>query len=113
MHRRVCGRDSSASCARATRTSSAGRFHATTSGLPIIRASTANPAVVLNVGYGGTGVALTLACARLAAAVASDDSFASSDDERLHSVIQGTRISVLDAVRSLGRLAGRLVRPGQ
>jgi len=90
-----------------------GRFHATPSGLPIIRASATNPAVVLNVGYGGTGVALTLGCARLAAAVASDDVFASSDDERLLSVIRGTRISVRDAVRTLGKLAVGLVRPGQ
>ncbi len=90
-----------------------GRFHATTSGLPIIRASTTNPAVVLNVGYGGTGIALTLAFARLAAAVASDDAFAERDDERLLELIQGTRIRVRDAVRTLGRLAVGLVRPGQ
>lgn len=90
-----------------------GRFHATATGLPIIRASTTNRAVVLNVGYGGTGVVLTLACARLAAAVASDESFASSDDERMLSVIHGTRIGVRDSLRTLGRLAVGLVRPGQ
>jgi glycine/D-amino acid oxidase-like deaminating enzyme len=88
-----------------------GKFHATATGLPIIRPSTTNPAVVLNVGYGGNGVALTLACARLAAAVARDGRFACTDDARLLSVIRGTRISVRDAVRTVGRLARRLAHP--
>lgn len=88
----------------------AGKFHATASGLPIIRPSTANPAVILNVGYGGTGVALTLACAGLAAAVASGGRFATADDERLLSVIRGTRISVRDAARTIGRLVRRVAR---
>lgn len=88
-----------------------GRFHATTTGLPIIRASATNPAVVINVGYGGTGVALSLACARLAAAVACGDEDASTDEARLLATIRETRISVRDAVRAVARIAGRLAQP--
>ncbi|MDX2090721.1 MAG: FAD-dependent oxidoreductase [Kofleriaceae bacterium] len=77
-----------------------GKFHATANGLPMIHRSTKNPAVVINVGYGGTGVALALTCGKLAAAVASDDRYASTDEERLHTVIRDTRISVRDAARA-------------
>jgi glycine/D-amino acid oxidase-like deaminating enzyme len=88
-----------------------GQFHATTTGLPIIRESATNPAVVLNVGYGGTGVALALACARLAAAVACGGESASTDDARLLSTICETRISVRDVVRAAARIAVRLAQP--
>ncbi|MGE0869055.1 MAG: NAD(P)/FAD-dependent oxidoreductase [Kofleriaceae bacterium] len=88
-----------------------GRFHATTTGLPIIRASKRTPAIVLNIGYGGTGVALTLACSRLAAAVASGGVFASDEDARLLSIIHATSVPVLDGLRTIGRLASKLVRP--
>ena len=91
----------------------AGRFHATASGLPIIRPSATNPAVILNVGYGGTGVALALVCARLAAAVASDRPAANRDDARLLAIIQGTRISVRDSVRTIGRLVRGLAHPAR
>lgn len=84
----------------------AGKFHATVNGLPIIRPSKTNRAVILNVGYGGTGVALALVCARLAAAVASDGLFITADDARLLSIMQRTRISV----RDLARAAVGLVR---
>ena len=88
-----------------------GRFHATATGLPILRPSAASPAVILNVGYGGTGVALALACAPLAAAVAAGGAFASDGDARLLSVIRETRISVRDSVRALARVVGGLARP--
>lgn len=83
-----------------------GIFHATATGLPILRPSTRNPAVVLNVGYGGTGVALALACAPLAASLVFEE-----PADRLRAVIDDTRISVRDAVRAIGRIAGRLARP--
>lgn len=87
-----------------------GRLHATATGLPIIAASTRNPAVVLDVGYGGTGVGLALACARLAAAVACEVAPA-PDDARLHAAIRETRISARDAVRAVARIAARAARP--
>ncbi len=82
-----------------------GRFHATATGLPIIRTSEDNHALVLNVGYGGTGVALTLACARLAACVASNGTFSSVDDTRLLALLHSTRISVRDSLRTVSRIA--------
>ena len=88
-----------------------GMFHATANGLPIIRRSAKHPAVVLNVGYGGTGVALALSCASLAAAVAAGGDFASADDARLYEVIRETRISVRDSARAIGRILRRLARP--
>jgi glycine/D-amino acid oxidase-like deaminating enzyme len=88
-----------------------GRFHATTTGLPIIRTSERNHALVLNVGYGGTGVALALACARLAASVASRGQFSSADDPRLLSLMHATRISARDSVRALARIARGAAMP--
>jgi len=89
----------------------AGRFHATATGLPIIRTSERNHALVLNVGYGGTGVALALACARLAASVASRGQFASADDPRLLSLMHATRISARDSVRALAQIARGAAMP--
>jgi glycine/D-amino acid oxidase-like deaminating enzyme len=88
----------------------AGKFHATANGLPIIRPSKTNRAVILNVGYGGTGVALTLVCARLAAAVASDAMFITADDARLLSIMQRTQISVRDLARSAAGIVRGLFR---
>jgi len=91
-----------------------GCFHATPTGLPIIRTSDENFALVYNVGYGGTGVALSLVCAKLAASVASNGRFASAtgvDDTRLLGLIQSTRISVRDAARTVARIARGAAMP--
>ncbi len=89
-----------------------GRFHATSTGLPIIRtAARPDNAIVFNVGYGGTGVALSLACANLAACVASRGQFAHADDPRLLAVLHATRMPVLDSARMLLRILRRLAMP--
>lgn len=88
-----------------------GAFHATTNGLPIIRTSEQNHALVFNIGYGGTGVALSLVCARLAASVASNGTWTNGDDPRLLSLMHSTRISVRDSMRALGRIARRVAMP--
>ncbi|HEX5063721.1 MAG TPA: FAD-dependent oxidoreductase, partial [Kofleriaceae bacterium] len=89
-----------------------GRFHATATGLPIIRtAERPDNAIILNVGYGGTGVALSLVCARLAAAVASRGQFMNADDPRLLALMHATRISVRDSVRALARIARGVAMP--
>ncbi len=88
-----------------------GRFHATHNGLPIVRTSAANDALVFNVGYGGTGVALSLVCARLAASVASGGASPSSDDARLLSLIHATRLSVRDSLRAVARIARGVAAP--
>lgn len=88
-----------------------GCFHATATGLPIIRTSENNHAIVFNVGYGGTGLALSLACARLAASVASRGQFSNVDDPRLLSLMHSTRISVRDSLRTLGQIARGIAMP--
>ncbi|MBL9016692.1 MAG: FAD-dependent oxidoreductase [Myxococcales bacterium] len=88
-----------------------GRFQTTVTGLPIIRMAEDNHAIVFNVAYGGTGVALSLACARLAAAVASHGKFTSADDTRLLALIHATRISVRDAARTIARIARAAAMP--
>lgn len=88
-----------------------GTFQATATGLPIIRALEALSPVVLNIGYGGTGVALALACAPLAAAIAAGGLVPCSDDARLLAAIHGTKLSVRDSVRTLARMARRAATP--
>jgi glycine/D-amino acid oxidase-like deaminating enzyme len=88
-----------------------GRFHATATGLPIIRMAADNHAIVFNVGYGGTGAALALVCARLAAAVASHGRFTNIDDTRLLALVHATRISVRDSIRTLARIARAAAMP--
>ena len=88
-----------------------GSFHATMSGLPIIRRSEKNGALVLNVGYGGTGVALSLVCARLAASVASNGRWSSEDDTRLMALIDSARFPVRDSVRAVAQIASRAAMP--
>lgn len=82
-----------------------GRFHCTSTDLPIITRTPASPAIVLNVGYGGTGVALTLACSRLAAAVALGNRFADPADARLLNIMRATRLPLSGALRALGSVA--------
>jgi glycine/D-amino acid oxidase-like deaminating enzyme len=88
-----------------------GKFHATANGLPIIRTSEVNPVLVYNVGYGGTGVVLSLVCARLAARVATSGLVPCSEDARLLAVIHATRLSVRDSARTIARLAQSVARP--
>jgi len=88
-----------------------GRFHATATGLPIVRMAADNHAIVFNVGYGGTGAALALVCARLAAAVASHGRFTNVDDTRLLALVHATRISVRDSIGALARIARAATMP--
>ena len=86
-----------------------GRFHMTSTDLPIIRRSRQHPAMVWNLGYGGTGVALSLALAPIAAARAlgrdvEDRALADLDD-----AICNTRLPVAGALRFAAGVAGALV----
>lgn len=87
-----------------------GKFHATATGLPIIRQSAANSAVILNVGYGGTGVVLSLIGSRLSAMLATDFRFAAQDDVRLLTLFQKTKLPLRGSVRTLSRLIRRIVK---
>ncbi len=76
-----------------------GRFHMTSTDLPQIERTGSNGSIVMNVGYGGTGVALSLVCARIAAALATRAGIIDPDDCRLHAAIAATRIPVLAGMR--------------
>jgi len=89
-----------------------GKFHVTSTDMPIIRRAAGSRAIVLNVGYGGTGVAMTLACARLAAGVVCGSQI-DGDDERLLGVMQKARFPVWGGVKfvtgvALGAVAATL-----
>ncbi len=88
-----------------------GAFQTTPTGLPIIRTSETDFALVFNIAYGGTGVALSLACAKLAACVASNGRWDNVDDTRLLALIHSTRISVRDAARTIARIAKGAAMP--
>lgn len=92
-----------------------GRFHMTSTDLPIIRRSERAPSVVLNVGYGGTGVALTLTLAPLAAALALRRAPADAALGMIGDTMRRTGMPVLGAARFAAAVARRLVfgpRPG-
>jgi glycine/D-amino acid oxidase-like deaminating enzyme len=88
-----------------------GRFHATATGLPIIRRSSSIPNLTLNVGYGGTGVALALVFGKLAAAISDNGVFADSNDARLWTIMQHTVIAPRDVLNSAARLLRSAAQP--
>lgn len=86
-----------------------GRFHMTATELPVIERAEASPHITLNVGYGGTGVGLSLVCARFAAAVASG-TMLSEEDARLFAAIKGSRLPVIGGARFVTRVGWRVMR---
>ncbi len=87
-----------------------GIYHQTGADLPIIKRTGSRGAVVLNVGYGGTGVAMTLMCGRLAAGLARGGRFLDQDDERLLAVLEGTKLPVAGLAHFVGGVAADVVR---
>jgi gamma-glutamylputrescine oxidase len=81
-----------------------GNFHSTATDLPIIRGAAGG--ISFNIGYGGTGVALTQLFAPHAAAAALDEPCGDDDDARLADVVARTRVPLT----GLLRLGGRVVR---
>jgi len=82
-----------------------GRFHSTATDLPIIRHAPDTKSIVFNVGYGGTGVALTQLFAPLAAAIALDQPLADPDDARLAEIMLATRFPLTSLLRFGGGIA--------
>lgn len=71
-----------------------GIYHQTATDLPIIEQTGRYGGIVVNAGYGGTGVAMTLICGRIAAALARDGRFVDPEDERLLRAMRATRIPI-------------------
>ncbi len=76
-----------------------GRFHMTATDLPIIRRASAASPIVYNVGYGGTGVALTLSLAPVAAAIALRRPVPDSELADIHDTMCNTALPVVGAMR--------------
>jgi gamma-glutamylputrescine oxidase len=71
-----------------------GAFHSTMTDLPIVTRAEGAGAIVFNVGYGGTGVALTQLFAPRAAALALDLPLADADDARLDAITRTTGVPI-------------------
>ncbi len=84
-----------------------GCYHATSTELPHIEQCGATGAIIMNVGYGGTGVALALICARLVAGLARDGHPPDPDDRRLLDTITSTRTPVWSAAKFGLQVASR------
>lgn len=74
-----------------------GRYHATHTELPIIGRAPGSRAIVYNVGYGGTGVALTQVLAPVAAALALDEPVADPELAHLAAAMHSTRLPLVAA----------------
>lgn len=83
-----------------------GIYHQTSTDLPVIEQVGARGDIVVNAGYGGTGVAMTLICSRLAAALARGGKFADQEDKRLLDAIRSTRVPIGALARFIGEVAG-------
>jgi glycine/D-amino acid oxidase-like deaminating enzyme len=71
-----------------------GAFHSTPTDLPIVVRAAGAGAIVFNVGYGGTGLALTQLFAPHAAALALDLPLADAEDARLGAIVGNTGIPI-------------------
>lgn len=85
-----------------------GCFHMTRNELPVIRRCPENPAIILNICYGGTGVALSLALAPVAASLALDQKINDPNLEFIHTVMDETGLPVAGGLALAGRVARRL-----
>jgi glycine/D-amino acid oxidase-like deaminating enzyme len=87
-----------------------GRFHSTATDLPIIRHAPGTKSIVFNVGYGGTGVALTQLFAPLAAATALNLPLADAEDARLGEIMLATRFPLKNLLQFGGGIAWDVIR---
>ncbi len=90
-----------------------GKYHVTRTELPQIERTGRSGAIVMNVGYGGTGVALTMLCAGMAAGLARTGKVEDPDDRRLLTAIERTRLPVKAGLRFATRVAADLTLPSR
>lgn len=86
-----------------------GQYHQTATDLPDIRRlpqvrGGEAGSIVMNTGYGGTGIALTLAMGARVAALALRRPAVEADDERLHDIMQATRVPLADIARHVAQI---------
>lgn len=86
-----------------------GAFHSSTTDLPIISTAAETKAIVFNVGYGGTGVALSQVFAAQAAAAALDLPLP-DDDARLGDVARNTKVPLMGLARFASRVSWDIAR---
>ncbi len=86
-----------------------GNFHSTATDLPIIREAAPGDAISFNIGYGGTGAALTQLFAPQAAAAALQQSCRDDDDTRLAAIVARTRLPLAGLLRLGGRVVSDIV----
>ncbi len=89
-----------------------GAFHSTATDLPIIRRAPSTKSIVFNVGYGGTGVALTQLFSHLAAATLLDLPLRDGEEARLCAILQDTRLPLKRLVQFGGSVAWDVVKGG-
>ena len=87
-----------------------GRYHSTATDLPIIRHAPGTKSIVFNVGYGGTGLALTQLFAPLAAATALDQPLPGAEDARLGEIMLATRFPLASLLQFGGSIAWDVIR---
>ena len=86
-----------------------GQYHLTATDLPEIRRllqvrGGEAGSIVMNTGYGGTGIALTLAMGARVAALALRQPAIEQDDERLLDIMQATRLPLADIARHAAQI---------
>jgi glycine/D-amino acid oxidase-like deaminating enzyme len=86
-----------------------GRYHQTNNDLPLLSCMGEHGRIVLNAGYGGTGVSMTMICAPLAAALARDGKFLTDDDRRLFRAIKATPLPVAGIARFVALVGGDVI----
>lgn len=93
-----------------------GQFHMTATDLPEIRRlpkagrDGGESAIVMNTGYGGTGIALTLAMSARVASLALRQPCIEPDDERLAAIMAQTRVPFAALARYAARIGWTAVR---
>lgn len=95
----------------------AGQHHLTATNLPDIRrlpqVRGGEPgSIVMNTGYGGTGITLTLAMGARVAALALRRPSVEPGDERLHEIMQSTRVPVAAIARQIAKIGWAWVTAG-
>ena len=87
-----------------------GPYHLTNNDMPIIKRLEHAPSVLLNLGYGSSGLIFAFICAPLAASVALKSKFASADDERLFTTIKNTKPPVMSKLLFAAGVSAALIR---